>query len=56
MADEPKTRIISRDLPDGGRILAALNDDADPADDEALLDKMEADMNERRLHAVEDPE
>ncbi|MEV8032251.1 hypothetical protein [Streptomyces sp. NPDC086182] len=49
-------RVISRNFPDGGRIIIGLDDTTDPADDEALLDQAEADMNKRRLHAVDDPE
>ena len=56
MADEPKYRAISRDLPDRRRIIVGLASEPDPVADEAILDRIEADMNKRRLHAVEDPE
>jgi hypothetical protein len=58
MADDngKNIRVISRDLPDGGRIIIALDDTTDPADDEAVLDRSEADMNKRRLRVVDDSE
>jgi hypothetical protein len=55
MADSPAHRIISRDLPDGGRILAAVTSTDDTGDEE-LLDRIEADMDRRHLRAVDDPE
>jgi hypothetical protein len=58
MADSHGTnfRVISRGLPDGGRIILGLDGTTDPADDEAILDRSEADMKKRRLHVVDDPE
>lgn len=56
MADEHEHRIISREFPDGRRIIASIDGSANPDEDEALLDKIEADMDQRRLRAVDDPE
>jgi CRP-like cAMP-binding protein len=57
MADDTSdARAISRTLPDGRRIIVGLFGPVDPAGDEEMLDKIEADMNKRRLHAVDDPE
>lgn len=57
MADH---RIITRDFPDGRRIIAAVTNEPGNGSDEEILDAIEADMDKRReeqgrhLHAVED--
>jgi len=55
MAGSPEHRIITREFPDGRRILAAVTN-TDETGDEQLLDRIEADMDRRRLRAVDDPE
>lgn len=55
-------RIISREFPDGRRIIAAVTDEPGSGSDEEILDAIQADMDKRQeeqgrhLHAVEDPE
>ncbi|MFL1903111.1 hypothetical protein ACJWDR_29000 [Streptomyces tauricus] len=55
--DVPKYRAISREFPDGRRIIVGLKDDGvrDPAADEAVLDRFEADMDKRRAERPSDP-
>lgn len=56
-ADIPKYRAISRDCANGSRIIVGLKDTGvvDPAADEAVLDRFEADMKKRRAQQLADP-
>lgn len=58
MPDNSDFRIISRDIPNGGRLIAAVKntDDPEQATDEEILDRLEELGRERRLRAVDDPE
>ncbi|GKQ35162.1 hypothetical protein ALMP_17080 [Streptomyces sp. A012304] len=58
MTDAPEDhRVISRDLPDGGRIIAVVKTGRtpdEPSDDEILDSMIERSRNRRHLHAVDD--
>ncbi|MFF7452132.1 MULTISPECIES: hypothetical protein [unclassified Streptomyces] len=54
-------RIVSRDFPDGRRIIAAVTDEPGRPSDEEMLDTIQADMDKRRergqhLRVVDDPQ
>ncbi|MFD9444970.1 hypothetical protein [Streptomyces sp. NPDC060001] len=55
--DIPAYRAISREYPDGRRIIVSVRDTGtiDPATDEATLDRFEADMDEQRAEPPADP-